>query len=180
MAVVTTHMKVESGFLRCFLSLRLPPQNIDLRLTRPRRACLVAVATTALTRSSAGGPNTARPQRDILTAVGIVAAAATDWPWPQSWFKKRKKKKKSQQLLRPCVRAWVAPSSEHLEQRWVNRWSQWQQNKAALWDKWCPTPSPLSLFPGVRVCYFCTSLLLFPLGLLSTATLHIYAFGDIQ
>lgn len=94
-AVVRTYTKVEGVWLpKMFFSLRLPPQNIDLRLMRPRRACLVAVATTALTRSSAGGPNTARPQRDTLTAVGIVGAAATDWPWPRSWFQKKKKEKK--------------------------------------------------------------------------------------
>lgn len=90
---------------------------------------------------------------------------------------KKRKEKKSQQLLRPCVRAWVAPSSEHLEQRWVDRWSQWLQNKAALWIKWCfPPPHPrFPLFSGVRVCpcCFCTSRLLFPLRLLSTATLRI-------
>lgn len=45
---------------------------------RLRQACPVAVATTALMRSSAGGPNTARPRRDTPTAAATAGAAATD------------------------------------------------------------------------------------------------------
>lgn len=45
---------------------------------RPRQACLVAVAMTALMKSSAGGPNMARPQQDTLMGAGTVGAAATD------------------------------------------------------------------------------------------------------
>lgn len=70
---------------------------------RPHQACLVAVAMTALTKSSAGGPNMARPQQDTLMGAGIVGAAATDWPQPHHFFKVWFKK--SQQLSRPCVKA---------------------------------------------------------------------------
>lgn len=70
---------------------------------RPHQACLVAAAMTALTKSSAGGPNMARPQQDTLMGAGIVGAAATDWPQPHHFFKVWFKK--SQQLSRPCVKA---------------------------------------------------------------------------
>lgn len=51
---------------------------LGLRLMRLRLACLVAVATTALTRSSAAGPNTARPRLDTHMEAGTAGAAATD------------------------------------------------------------------------------------------------------
>lgn len=52
--------------------------HLGLRSMRPRQACPVAAATTALTRSSAGGPNMARPRRDTPTVAVTVGAAATD------------------------------------------------------------------------------------------------------
>lgn len=54
------------------------------RWTRPHRACPAAAGTTAPTRSSAGGPNTARPRRGTPTAAAATAAAAaTDGPRPR-------------------------------------------------------------------------------------------------
>lgn len=62
------------------LCLSLSPRILGSRSTRLHRACLAAAAMTALTRSLAGGPNTARPQRDTPMGVGTAGAAATDLP----------------------------------------------------------------------------------------------------
>lgn len=53
---------------------------LGLRSMRLHRACPVAAATTALMRSWAGGPNTARPRWDTPTGAGTAGVAATDRP----------------------------------------------------------------------------------------------------